>query len=101
MLRVPSRLLNAAARLSMPTAGRSTAPAALLCRSSSTAAVAEAEADSGSANLRVAVLLAGCGYLDGSETTEAVSSLIHIHSYGYASWWDPSVPACIGVRWPP
>lgn len=31
----------------------------------------------------VAVLLAGCGYLDGTEVTEAVSTLIHLSAKGY------------------
>jgi enhancing lycopene biosynthesis protein 2 len=31
----------------------------------------------------VAVLLAGCGYLDGTEITEAVSTLIHLSEKGY------------------
>lgn len=31
----------------------------------------------------VAVVLSGCGYLDGTETTEAVSIMIHLSEKGY------------------
>lgn len=37
--------------------------------------------DSGN-GIKIAVVLSGCGYLDGSEITESVSTLIHIGASG-------------------
>eukprot|EP00930_Biecheleria_cincta_P055055 TRINITY_DN41428_c0_g1_i1.p1 TRINITY_DN41428_c0_g1~~TRINITY_DN41428_c0_g1_i1.p1 ORF type:complete len:281 (-),score=46.74 TRINITY_DN41428_c0_g1_i1:78-842(-) len=42
---------------------------------------------------KVAVVLAGCGVFDGTEVTEAVSTLIHLSAAGYqASCYAPNTP---------